>query len=79
MNLIPGKSTDLSFGLPNRQGGITPLSKHDIDGMLRSLFEKCSIDIYHHFSFHSLRRGGATLAAAMDAPEIEICAIRHWV
>ena len=59
INLFPGKSTDPAFGLPNRQRGITLLSKHDIDCMLRSLFEKCGIDTTT-YSFHSLMRGGAT-------------------
>ena len=48
INLFPGKSTDPAFGLPNRQGGITPLSKHDIDCMLRSFFDM--IPLFIHFT-----------------------------
>lgn len=78
INMIPGKSTDPAFGLPDKHGNIIPLSKYDIDCILHSLFEKCGIN-KNNYSFHSLRRGGATLAAAVGATDSEICAIGHWV
>lgn len=78
INLIPGKSTDPAFGIPNQLGEIIPLSKSDIDRMLKLVLEKCGIDT-NKYSFHSLRRGGASLASAVGATDSQICAIGHWV
>jgi len=78
LNLIPAKASDPAFGLPNSKGSIVPFSKLEIDRLLRDLFIKCQIPI-EKFSFHSLRRGGATLAASAGCTDSEICSIGHWV
>lgn len=78
LNLIPAKASDPAFGLPDSKGSIVPFSKLEIYRLLRDLFIKCQIPI-EKFSFHSLRRGGRTLAASADCTDIEICSIGHWV
>ena len=78
LNLIPAKASDPAFGLPDSKGSIVPFSKLKIYRLLRDLFINCQIPI-EKFSFHSLRRGGTTLAASAGCTDSEICSIEHWL
>ena len=79
LNLIPAKARAYpAFGLPDSKGSTILFSKLEIDRLLRDLFIKCQIPI-EKFSFHSLRRGGTTLAASSGGIDSEICSIGHWV
>lgn len=75
---MPALPHEPAFGLPNNKGKICAFSKTDIDKMLDDILVRCNMDT-HQYSFHSLRRGGATCASSAGCTDSEICTIGNWV
>lgn len=77
VELIPALPDDPAFGFLSPSGNFTAFSKADIDKMLRILVLRCGLNPLN-YSFHSLRRGGATLASVAGCSDSEICSIGDW-
>lgn len=77
LQLLPALPDDPAFGLPSKSELISPLTKSDIDSMFRKVVLQCGLNPLN-YSFHSLRRGGASLASAAGCSDSDICAIGNW-
>ena len=77
VSLLPALPGEPAFGLPSTSGKITPFSKSDIDKMLKDLVIQCGLSP-SNYSFHGLRRGGATVASVSGCSDSDICMIGGW-
>ena len=77
VKLIPALPQEPAFGLPSTKKDICAFSKSDIDKMIKDVLAQCYLDT-DQYSFHSLRRGGATCASAAGCSDNEICTIGNW-
>ena len=77
VSLLPALPHEPAFGLPSSSGKISPFSKADIDKILRSLVVQCGLSPFN-YSFHGLRRGGATVASVSGCSDSEICLMGGW-
>ncbi|XP_063430649.1 uncharacterized protein LOC134712741 isoform X1 [Mytilus trossulus] len=77
VTMLPALPGEPAFGLSDSKGKICAFSKSDIDKILHKLLVRCGIDT-SQYSFHSLRRGGATCASAAGCSDSEICTIGNW-
>lgn len=78
VTLVPASPNDPAFCLSDRTGKIRAFSKSEIDNIFRNLIIHSNMDPAN-YTFHSLRRGGATCAAAAGCSDSEICTIGNWV
>ena len=77
VKMLPALPEEPAFGIGTSDGRIRPFSKSDLGNMLHALLERCAVDT-SRYSFHSLRRGGATCASAAGCTDSEICTIGNW-
>ncbi|VDI01313.1 Hypothetical predicted protein [Mytilus galloprovincialis] len=77
VSMLPALPGEPAFGLSDSKGKICAFSKSDIDKILHKLLVRCGMDT-SQYSFHSLRRGGATCASAAGCTDSEICTIGNW-
>ncbi|CAC5360007.1 unnamed protein product [Mytilus coruscus] len=75
--MLPVLPEEPAFGLSDSKGQICAFSKSDIDKILHKLLVRCGMDTLQ-YSYHSLRRGGATCASAAGCTDSEICTIGNW-
>lgn len=77
VKLLPALPSEPAFGFIGSDGIIHAFSKADLGKLLHNLLVRCGINT-SQFSFHSLRRGGATCASAAGCSDSEICTIGNW-
>lgn len=68
ISLVPGSGDDPVFCVPVK-GKLEPVSKHSLQKRFRDMLILIDLDPAS-YSFHSLRHGGATLAAQAEVPEV---------
>ena len=74
--ILPALPSSPAFALPTKSG-LSPLTSSWIGRKLHSVLLKLDLDS-HKFSFHSLRRGGATLASLAGCSDSDICSVGLW-
>ena len=75
-SLVPGGGDDPVFAVPVK-GKLEPVSKHALLKRFREMLLLIDLDPAS-YSFHSLRHGGATLAAKAGVPEALLKHHRDW-
>ena len=68
---IPASPSSPAFVLPNKSG-LSPVTGPWIDKKLKSVLSRLELNPCE-FSFHSLRRGGASLASLAGCSDSDIC------
>ena len=76
VSLVPALPDEPAFGLLHR-GKLRPFSLKVIDKKFQALLSACDLDI-GRYSFHSLRRGSASLASAAGCSDSDICCMGNW-
>ena len=76
VSLMPALPDEPAFGVPYK-GKIKPFSKKVIDAKFKAVLEACELDS-GKLSFHSLRRGSASLASAAGCSDSDICCLGNW-
>ena len=76
VTLIPALLSEPTFGLPHK-GKLRPLSKSQIDRKFQGLIKSSGLD-RSRLSFHSLRRGCASLASLAGCSDSDICTVGNW-
>jgi integrase len=76
ISLVPGGGDDPVFAVPVK-GKLEPVSKHALLKRFREMLLLIDLDPAS-YSFHSLRHGGATLAAKAGVPEALLKHHRDW-
>ena len=77
LEVLPALPDEPAFGFRTKSNSLSPFSKSDIDNMIRKVVVRCSLNP-QNYSFHGLRRGGASLASAAGCSDSDICAIGDW-
>ena len=79
LKVVPGDTMGPVMAVPKNSSDslLVPLTKHQISSLFKVLLLKCKLDP-QKYSLHSLRHGGATLAAKAGVTELMLKAHGDW-
>ena len=79
LEVIPGDTMSPVMSIPSLQSKseLVPVTKHQISSLFKILLIKCQLDP-NQYSLHSLRHGGATLAAKAGVTELMLKSHGDW-